>query len=68
MLISLLWMIQSKGILVDSRLQERKKEREKEREKGRKKERKEREGDFGVGHSLIYGKDIVFVWETPEKE
>ena len=47
---------------------ERRKERKKERKKESKKERKEQEGDLGVGHSMIYGKDIVSVWETPEEE
>ena len=43
------------------RMEERKKEIKRERKREREEEGKEREGDFGVGHSLIYGKDIVFV-------
>ena len=31
-------------------------------------ERKEKERNVGVGHNLIYGKDIVFAWEIPGKE
>ena len=50
------------------RKEERKKERKKESKRVRKKERKDQGDDLGVGHSLIYGKDIVFFWETPEKE
>ena len=31
-------------------------------------ERREKERNAGVGHNLIYGKDIVFAWEIPGKE